>query len=182
MEFIVKHIQIIFGSYFYIQIRSCSVYFSQKMDTLAFSKIFYGVLCSCNSEVFFVNSCSCSNFVNCIHIIFKVRSFFKAFFKGGFICIWSRRKQALVKVYKFLRDFVVVVEFYHFENKIHDKGLAIWMFLQYCFLAVFFVNKTNNTVLLTKQIWNCLKCCCFYIYWKPCWVFVEAKKIIIINK
>lgn len=76
----VKHIQIIFGSYFYIQIRSCSVYFSQKMDTLAFLKIFYGVLCSSNSEVFFfVNSCSCSNFVNCIHIFYKVRSFFKAF-------------------------------------------------------------------------------------------------------
>lgn len=127
-------------------------------------------------KFFFVNSCSCSNFVNCIHIFYKVRSFFKAFFKGGFICIWSRRKHALVQVYKFLRDFVVVVEFYHFENKIHDKGLAIWMFLQYCFLAVFFVNKTNNTVLLTKQIWNCLKFCCFYIYWKPCWVFVEAKK------
>lgn len=154
----VKHIQIIFGSYFYIQIRSFSVYFSQKMDTLAFSKIFYGVLCSSNSEVFFL----------LIHIFYKVRSFFKAFFKGGFICIWSRRKQALVQVYKFLKDFVVVVEFYHFENKIHDKGRAIWMFLQYCFLAVFFVNKTNNTVLLTKQIWNCLKFCCFYIYWKPC--------------
>lgn len=67
LEFMDIHIQIKSGSYLYIQLLSCSLcFFLQKMDTLAFSKIFYGVhihcsskqiktsvSCSCNSEVFF---------------------------------------------------------------------------------------------------------------------------------
>lgn len=121
------HIQIKSGSYLYIQLLPCSLCFLQKMDTLAFSKIFYGVhihcsskqiktsvSCSCNSEVFFfVYLCTCSYFVNCIHIFKKVRSF--CIFKGKFDMHLIQKKTS-TDVQIFIGSFCVV-QFYHFLNE-----------------------------------------------------------------
>lgn len=85
---------------------------------------------------FFVNSCTCSFLVNFIQIFFlNARSF--AFFKGGLISIWSRRKQISVQMYKFLEEVFLLYNFICFKIKVNDKGIPIKCFSMIVFWLYF---------------------------------------------